>query len=83
LLLQYGPVQFGLVTMNSPGLTYRQACTYYPVTCDGARVHQWLKEMRYMYTLWLFHRLSSVVKCLGEIGCKMAVVQEISCLAQV
>ena len=46
LLLQYGPVQFGLVTMNSPGLTYRQACTYYPVTCDAARVHQWLKEMR-------------------------------------
>jgi hypothetical protein len=45
--LKYGPVQFGLVTMNSPGLTYRQACTYYPVTCDGARVHQWLKEMRF------------------------------------
>ena len=62
LLVQYGPVQFGLVTMNSPGLTYRQACTYYPVTCDGARVHQWLKEMRYiMYTQWLFHRHSSVV----------------------
>ena len=45
-VVQYGPVQFGLVAMNSPGLTYRQACTYYPVTCDAARVHQWLKELR-------------------------------------
>lgn len=45
-LVQYGPVQFGLVTMNSPGVTYRQACTYYPVTCDAAQLVQWLKEMR-------------------------------------
>ena len=46
--VQYGPVQYGLVTMNSPGLTYRQACTYYPVTCDVARVVQWLNEMRFV-----------------------------------
>ena len=50
--VQYGPVQYGLVTMNSPGLTYRQACTYYPVTCDVGRVVQWLNEMRFALCEW-------------------------------
>ena len=69
---QYGPVQFGLVTINSPGLTYRQACTYYPVTCDASRVVQWLKEMRLvkLISCWLefretllLEKIKRVVKC--------------------
>ena len=58
--MQYGPVQFGLVAMNSPGLTYRQACTYYPVTCDAAKVVQWLKEMRLVAT-FLFTNVNFLV----------------------
>lgn len=45
-LLQYGVVQYGLVTINSPGIAYRQACTYYPITCNPLRLAQWLKDLR-------------------------------------
>ena len=43
---QYGTVQYGLVTINSPSIAYRQACSYYPVTCDPLKLVQWLGEVR-------------------------------------
>ncbi len=45
--LQYGPVQWGLVTINTTGMCYRPACNYYPVTCDATRLIQWLQEIRF------------------------------------
>ena len=46
-MLQYGPVQYSLVTVNPPGISYRPPCTYYPITCSAAHLMKWLHSIKY------------------------------------
>ncbi|XP_064395033.1 mediator of RNA polymerase II transcription subunit 25-like isoform X2 [Halichondria panicea] len=44
--MQTGPVQYGLVTLNAPGLTYRPVCTYYPITSNPTKLLKWIADLR-------------------------------------
>ena len=46
MFLQYGPVQFTLVKINSPGIAYRSPCSYYPITSSVPQIHKWLQEVK-------------------------------------
>lgn len=45
--MQYGPVQYTIVKMNLPGMSYRAPCSYYPVTCSALQLAKWLQDVRF------------------------------------
>ncbi len=63
-LSQTGPVQYGLVTLNAPGLTYRPVCTYYPITSNSTKLLKWIADLRWASS-W---RLASVTDIAAQAG---------------
>ena len=45
--LQYGPVQYTLVKIEPPRISYRPPCSYYPVTSSAPQIIKWLQEVKF------------------------------------